>query len=80
MVRTGPASTPRTRARMNLSQYRQHRRVEVNQMIIVQLPYPPSTNRMWRNNRGRMVLSVGGGPQGKGWLARESRRREGRRT
>ena len=26
-------------------------------MIIVQLPYPPSTNRMWRNNRGRMVLS-----------------------
>ena len=24
-------------------------------MIIVQLPYPPSTNRMWRNIRGRMV-------------------------
>lgn len=41
-------------------------------MIIVQLPYPPSTNRMWRNNRGRMVLS----DEGKtykakaGWLAK----------
>ena len=29
-------------------------------MIIVQLPYPPSTNRMWRNHRGRQVLSAEG--------------------
>lgn len=41
-------------------------------MLFIQLPYPPSTNRMWRNFRGRMVLS----DEGKtykakaGWLAK----------
>ena len=29
-------------------------------MIELLLPYPPSTNRMWRNFRGRMVLSAEG--------------------
>jgi crossover junction endodeoxyribonuclease RusA len=41
-------------------------------MIIVELPYPPSTNRMWRNYRGRMVLSDEGETYKAkaGWLAK----------
>mgnify|MGYP000857393862 FL=1 len=41
-------------------------------MIIVQLPYPPSTNRMWRNYRGRQVLSAEGRAYkaNVGWLAK----------
>ena len=32
--------------------------VPVSAMLTVLLPYPPSTNRMWRNFGGRMVLSA----------------------
>lgn len=42
--------------------------------ISLTLPYPPSTNRYWRNVRGRMIVS----PEAKaykaevGWLARQA--------
>ena len=43
-------------------------------MITVQLPYPPSTNRMWRNFRGVSVLSDEGRTfkAKAGWLAKQA--------
>lgn len=61
---------------MTLAEYREPSRLlachEDCQVTIIELPYPPSTNRMWRNFRGRTVLSDEGVTYKAkaGWLAK----------
>jgi crossover junction endodeoxyribonuclease RusA len=42
--------------------------------ITIELPYPPSANRYWRNFRGRMVISAEAKAfkEQAGWIARAS--------